>query len=120
MLERIWRDQIIVAMLLNPIFLFLIIVCQLLPSPAFEAMPTSKKPAGVVRAKPAAVVPVSRKGAKGSATSRSDSAAQTRAMKLLISASGKSGKAIKSVKAPVVQESAPDGAEEEDVAEGRG
>ena len=52
------------AMILNMMFLFLIFVCQLLPSPAFEAMPTSKKPAGVVKAKPAAVVPVSRKGAK--------------------------------------------------------
>ena len=61
------------AMTLNMMFLFLIFVCQLLPSPGFEALPTSMKPAGVVRAKPAAVAPVSRKGAKGSATSRSDS-----------------------------------------------
>ena len=86
------KCHFLVAMFLSVSFLFLIIAYQLRPSPASKAMPM-KKPAGLGKAKPAAVVPVSKsrscKDAKGSATSRSDSAAQTRAMNLLMKALGK-------------------------------
>ena len=106
-----------------------VIVCVgvlLLPQLAIEAMPPAKRPAGRLKSKPAAAVRAThvkpRAGGKSSGVARLCSAAQSRAMKLLMKAlgsqrasgSGKVGKAGKAKCDLIAEPPVLRGAEEDD------